>query len=349
MSGVRTKRPTISDIARHAGVSTGAVSYALSGQAGVSSATRARIIAIADEIGWRPSIAARTVAGSRAHAVALVLARSAATLGVEPFFMRFIAGLESELSGRRTALLLQLVESHEAGVAAIRHWWAEGRIDGVILTDLWQDDVRLPVLEDLQIPAVLVGHPRADSSAPAVWSDDVAAVDQVVDHLVGLGHRRIARVAGLPALDHTHARIEAFRRAMERHGLESTDIVVTDYSAEEGAQATRDLLSRPDRPTAITLDNDVMAVAALAVARELGVAVPEELSIVAGDDSQLCVLVHPELTALSRDVAAYGAHAARTLLARIDGQDPPDLQDATSELVVRGSSGPAPAEAQDRA
>src|SRR5689334_24665510 len=96
----RVKRPTIADIARRAGVSTGAVSYALNGQPGVSPATRQRILAIADEIGWRPSHAARALSASRAHAVGLVIARPARWLGVEPFFMQFLAGLEAELSGR---------------------------------------------------------------------------------------------------------------------------------------------------------------------------------------------------------------------------------------------------------
>jgi DNA-binding LacI/PurR family transcriptional regulator len=109
------KRPTIADIAAQAGVSTGAVSYALSGQPGVSAATRARIVAIAHEVGWQPNVAARSLSVSRAHAVGLVIARPARILGVEPFFMQFIAGLEAELSARSTALLLQVVGSSAGG------------------------------------------------------------------------------------------------------------------------------------------------------------------------------------------------------------------------------------------
>ena len=336
------KRPTIADIARRAGVSTGAVSYALNGRAGVSVTTRDRIVRIADEIGWRPNISARALTGSRAHTVALILARSAKTLGVEPFFMQFIAGLEAELSARGTALLLQLVEDHSAAIDALRQWWAERRIDGVIVTDLWDDDVRLPVLTELGVPAVLVGLPRTGLAVPAVWSDDAAAVTAVVDYLVTLGHTRIARIAGLAALEHTNARITAFRTAMGERGLSQADVLVTDYSWEEGARATRTLLARRQPPTAITFDNDIMAVAALGVARELGISVPAQLSLVAGDDSSLCMLVHPALTALSRDITAFGAHTAKTLLAEIDGEPARDFQDATPHLVPRGSTGPPP-------
>lgn len=336
------KRPTIAEIAARAGVSIGAVSYALNGRPGVSADTRRRILGIADEIGWRPSAAARSLSGSRAHSVGLVIARPADTLGVEPFFMRFIAGLEGELSLRRTALLLQVVEDHRAAIEAMRLCWAERRIDGMVVTDLWGEDMRIPVLEELQMPAVLVGRPRADTRLPAVWYDDAAAVVSAVDYLVALGHRRIARVAGLPALDHTQVRVAAFRQAMHGHGLGEPRVVETDYTWEEGARATRGLLSRRDRPTAIMYDNDVMAAAALNVAQEMGVAVPDDLSIVAGDDSQLCVLIRPALTALSRDIQAYGVHSARVLLDMIDGRSPGSYQDSAARLVVRASTASAP-------
>ncbi len=336
------KRPTIADIAKRAGVSIGAVSYALNGLPGVSSQTRQRILDLADEIGWRPNISARALSVSRAHAIGLVIARTTRTLGVEPFFMRFIAGLEAELSAARTALLLQVVQDHPTANEAIRLWWAERRIDGLIVTDLWRDDERIPLIEQLKIPAVLVGRPRTDSSAPAVWSDDGDAVVAAVDHLIQLGHRRIARVAGLSVLDHTQVRTEAFTAAMTRHGLPNAEVLITDYSGEQGAEATRALLGRPMAPTAIVFDNDLMAVAALGVAREMRVPVPAELSIIAGDDSQLCSLAHPTLTALSRDISGYGAHAARTLLKTIAGQRPGSHQDPAAHLVARGSTAKAP-------
>ncbi|NUT32142.1 MAG: LacI family DNA-binding transcriptional regulator [Hamadaea sp.] len=337
------KRPTIKEIAARAGVSIGAVSYALNGRPGVSARTRRHILDIANEIGWRPSVAARSLSGSRAHCVGLAIARPADTLGVEPFFMRFIAGLEGELSARRTALLLQVVEDHRAAIDAMRLLWAERRVDGMVLTDLWADDTRIPVLEELQIPAVLVGRPRTDTELLAIGTDDRAAVVVAVDYLVALGHRRIARVAGLPALDHTQVRIAAFRESVLGHGLGEPLIVETDYTWEDGARATRSLLSRRDRPTAITFDNDVMAVAALNVAQEMGVAVPAELSLVAGDDSQLCVLVRPALTALAWDIQSFGAHSARALLDMIEGKSPGSYQETAAHLVVRGSTSSPPA------
>ena len=336
--GLGAKRPTITDIARRAGVSISAVSYALNGHPGVSEQTRQRILAIADEIGWRPNTAARALSGLRAHAVGLVIARPARTLGVEPFFMQLIAGLEGELSAAKTALLLQLVEDHEQAIEATRTWWAERRIDAAILTDLWRDDSRVATFERLGIPAVLIGSRSRPVSMPSVWSDDAAPVRSVVDYLVALGHRRIARVVGLPGLEHTHLRTEAFLAAAREHGLTDVEVVSTDYTWEEGARVTRALLIRRDRPTAITYDNDVMAVAGVGVAGEIGLSVPDDVSIVAGEDSQLNVLVHPALTALARDVSSFGSHAARVLLNLIENRKSESYQDASPHLIVRGST-----------
>ncbi|MEV4755354.1 LacI family DNA-binding transcriptional regulator [Micromonospora sp. NPDC049559] len=334
------KRPTIADIARRAGVSKGAVSYALNGQPGVSEATRQRILAIAQEIGFNPNSAARALSGATANAIGLALCRPARILGVEPFFMELISGVEAELSARSYALTLQIVSEQETEIAVYRRWWGERRVDGVLVCDLRVDDRRVAALEELQLPAVVIGGPGHTGGLASVWSDDAAALVEAVEYLVALGHRRIARVGGLPGLLHTERRTDAFAAVCGRAGLEHAVTVPSDYTGEEGARATRRLLSAADRPTAILYDNDVMAIAGLSVAQEMGLAVPADLSIVAWDDSPLCQLVHPPLTALGRDIPAYGAHAARRLLALVAGGPVGTYQDETAHLTPRGSTAP---------
>jgi DNA-binding LacI/PurR family transcriptional regulator len=335
-----TKRATIADIAKRAGVSKGAVSYALNGQPGVSETTRRRVLELAAEMGWHPNSAARALSASRAGAFGLVLARPASTLGVEPFMMKLISGIETTLATRSIALLLQVVPDHDAEVAAYRRWWAERRVDGIFLVNLRVDDKRVPVLEELGLPAVVIGGPGHHGSLPGVWSDDTSAMAMVVEYLAALGHRRIARVAGPPGLLHTELRGRAFDEVATRLALESAVTQITDYTAEQGAQVTRRLLSAPVRPTAILYDNDVMAVAGTSVAHEMAVDVPQDLSIVAWDDSVLCEIVHPALTALKRDIVAYGAHAAERLLELLGGATVRDLEDALPHLVARGSTAP---------
>ncbi len=340
------KRPTIADIARRAGVSKGAVSYALNGQAGVSEATRARIRGIAEELGWSPNTAARALSGAAAYAVGLALCRPARVLGIEPFFMELISGLESELSARSYALTLQVVSDPVSEVEVYRRWWAERRVDGVIIVDLRLDDPRVPELEKLGLPAVAIGDPRGAGNLSGIWADDAGALTDVVEYLVALGHRQIARVTGLPELLHTTIRNEAFVSACARAGIGEQTMVQADYTGATAARITRRLLSSRTPPTAVLYDNDVMAVAGLAVAQEMGRSVPGDVSIVAWDDSPLCQLVHPPLTALNRDIAAYGAHAARLLLSLIEGVPTDDFQDETPRLVPRGSTAPPRPEAR---
>ncbi|MDG4767306.1 LacI family DNA-binding transcriptional regulator [Solwaraspora sp. WMMD406] len=334
------KRPTIADIARRAGVSKGAVSYALNGQPGVSEATRQRILAIAAEIGFNPNSAARALSGASANAVGLALSRPARILGIEPFFMELISGVEAELSARSYALTLQVVADPDAEIAVYRRWWGERRVDGVFLCDLRVDDHRVPALERLQLPAVVIGGPAYTGSLASVWSDDAAALVETVKYLAALGHRRIARVGGLPGLLHTEIRAAAFTDVCRELGLVDCVTVASDYTGEEGARVTRRMLSTSARPTAMIYDNDVMAIAGLAVAQEMGLSVPGDLSIIAWDDSPLCQLVHPPLTAVSRDIPAYGARAARQLLSAIAGQQITTYQDETPHLTPRGSTAP---------
>ena len=332
------KRPTIADIARRAGVTKAAVSFALNGQPGVSAATRERILAIARDIGFQPNSAARALSDGRAGAFGLIIDRPARTLGVEPFFTQLISGIQAELSQDHTPLLFSMAEDQDAEIAMYRSWWGQRRVDGVFLVDLQVSDRRVAVLEELKMPAVVIGTPAGAGSLPAVWQDDAAATRAVVEYLAGAGHQRIARVTGIPRLWHTKIRTDAFRAATRAVGLEAV-LMEGDYTGENGAKATVRLLEDRHPPTAIVYDNDLMAVSGLGAAQQKGVEVPAELSIVAWDDSAFCQVVHPPLTALTRDVAAYGAHAARGRAQAAAGAEVGHYQAPTPVLTVRGSTG----------
>ncbi|WP_405010819.1 LacI family DNA-binding transcriptional regulator [Kitasatospora sp. NBC_01539] len=336
------RQPTMTDIARRAGVSRVAVSYALNGRPGVSDVMRDRILHIAREIGFDANGAARAMHGAAAPAIGMTMRRASSTAySVEVFRREFVSGVQGELMARNTGLALQFVSGAAEEMDVYRRWHAERRVGGVLVCDLEPDDPRVPGLHDLGLPAVVVGGPAPGGLLGSVGSDDATAVAEAVAHLAGLGHRRITRVSGPAALLHSRVRDEAFRTACRAAGAVPV-VVGADYSGDAGAQATRRLLSSADRPTAVAYDNDVMAVAGLAVAREMGVAVPGELSIVAFEDSPLCQAVRPALTVLRRDIVAYGARAARQLFEAMDGAEPRAVLDHTARLTVRASTGPVP-------
>lgn len=299
------KRPTIVDIAKRAGVTKAAVSFALNGQPGVSDSTRERILAIASELGFQPSSAARALSDGRAGALGLVIDRPAETIGVEPFFQQLIAGIQTELSRAHVALLFAMAEDQQAEIELYRSWWGQRRVDGVFLIDLQVRDRRVAALRDLRMPAVVFGSPRGTGPLPAIWQNDAEVIETVIAYLAGLGHRSVARVGGIQRYWHSKLRTESFRKVTSAAGLEAVS-VESDYTGEHGADATRELLLSDSPPTAILYDNDLMAVAGLSAAQQMGVDVPGSLSVMAWDDSALCQLVHPSITALRRDIAGIG-------------------------------------------
>ncbi|MGW9402221.1 LacI family DNA-binding transcriptional regulator [Streptomyces sp. NPDC055642] len=343
MTATPTPRVTIKDVAARAGVSKGAVSLAFNRKPGLSEATRDRIFTAAHELGWSPSPTARTLAGSRVDVVGLAVCRPARLLGLEPFYMEFISGVESVLVERSCSLLLRLVRSPDEEVGLMESWWRGRQIGGSILVDFRAGDPRPAVAGRLGVPVVAVGHPSLTGGLTSVWTDDATAVTEAVRYLAALGHRRIARVGGAAALGHTSIRTAAFDEAVR--GLEPAARawqVATDFSGDAGARATRSLLTAAggERPTAIVYDNDIMAVAGLSVAAEMGLRVPEDVSLLAWDDSQLCRLTHPTLSAMSHDVHGFGAEVARTLFGVITGEGPGSHPVPTPVLTPRGSTAP---------
>lgn len=334
-------RVTINDIARRAGVSKGAVSYALNGRPGVSEVTRTKILEVARELGWAPNRTARMLSGSRTETFGLVLARDPRTLGSEPFYMEFIAGLQQVLSQRGYALLLQLTSTSGDELALYPRWWSERRVDAVVIVDVHVADPRIAAIRELEMPAVFVGDPAMTGGFTTVWTDDAAAMGEAIRRLVDQGHRRFGRVAGTPGLSHTRVRDIAFQHATSTAGLSGT-IVHADFSDEAGRRATLDLWSVPEPPTAIIYDNDLMAIAGLSAFAELGIGVPDQVSVLAWDDSDLCTITHPQLSALSHDVMAFGAHVGRRLFDLLDGAECAAHLDSTPVLVERESTAPPP-------
>jgi len=333
-------RLTINDVARAAGVSKGAVSFALNSRPGVAPETRERILKVAREIGWTPSSRARALSVSRSLAVGLVIARPPATLGADPFFPSFIAGLESVLSQRGYALLLQVVADDERETPSYRRLVDEGRVDGVFLTDMFMDDPRPGLLAELGLPAVIIGPALGDDVWPTVGVDDAPGIRGAVEHLVALGHAHIAYVGGPCGMVHGHSRQRAWMTALEAAGLPPGPSIEADFSAESGATATRRLLDLVQPPTAIVYANDLMAMAGMSLAQSRGLDVPGDLSITGYDDSEIAAHLQPSLTTVSTDVIEWGRAAATRLLELIDTQPATDIALPPAKLVVRSSTGP---------
>jgi DNA-binding LacI/PurR family transcriptional regulator len=330
------ERPNIADIAELANVSTSAVSYALNGREGVGEKTRQRILEIAAQLNWRPSSAARALVSEQASAVGVVTIYDpdAPVLSAD-FASRFLVGVQDELRRHDLLLTLQMVDDFDSANQVYRRWVGERRVDGVFVLNPVVDDPRLEVLPELRLPSVVVGdfrrkHPRVGS----VWTDDSRGTDLAVDHLVGLGHRRIGRIGGEPHYQHVAIRRRAFARSLSRRGLTPDPRVQRTTSVTQLA----DLLRGPDPVTALLVDDTEAAIGAVVGLRELGLRVPEDLSVIVWDDDEKTVLVDPPLTVLRRDVTGYGRRAAQALIESIRTGEPSNALGAEAELVVRRST-----------
>lgn len=338
------RKPTITDVARTAGVSKGLVSFALNDKPGVSPETRKRILQVAGDLGWRPSLSARSLSTSTSFALGLVIRRKAEVISADPFFPAFIAGVESVLADEGRALVLSVVPDAEAELRSYRTLAGDNRVDGVFLTDLRKNDERFALLTELGLPAVALGRPGPGVSIPSVEVDDTHGIAAAVEHLVSLGHTRIGHVAGDPHMMHGGRRRSSFDEAMREAGLDPSLVIETDFSASDGADATRRLLDEAIPPTGIVFANDPMAIAGLGVAQQRGLRVPDDLSITGFDGTDISGYVFPALTTITSDPVEWGRVAARTLLELIASGDAESVELPPAALLVRASTSPPPSE-----
>ncbi|MEV7972170.1 substrate-binding domain-containing protein [Cellulomonas sp. NPDC089187] len=258
-----------------------------------------------------------------------------------PFYRDLLAGVEEHLDPRGAAVLLVTAEDRAAELALYRRWARQHLVDAVVVTDLTDGDDRAAVCAREGLPVVLLGGDPAWGLPVVDDYDNGAAMRIAVEHLVELGHSRIGRVSGPERFLHSRARTASFTEATAAAGAVGTT-VAGDYGAASGADATRTLLDLDQPPTAIVYDNDVMAVAGLVVAQERGMRVPDDLSLLAWDDSDQCRLADPALSVVSRDVHDLGAATAAVLLDTASGRSTTPGRSAQVRVVGRGSTGPAP-------
>ncbi|MGB3730443.1 LacI family DNA-binding transcriptional regulator [Microbacterium sp.] len=328
-------RVTIHEMARRLGVSVASVSYALNGRPGVGEATRERVLALARELDWQPSSSARALSRSRTDSVGMVLRREPELLGQEPYYMSLLSGVEAVLSEAGQSLLLRMVGTAPGrDLDVYRQWSAQRRVDGVIVLDRLIDDPRPELLRSLGMPFVQHGLRIEPGTGRQVVEDLVVDARQIVDHLAALGHTEIVDVSGPLTLAHEVERRDAIAaRAVER-GIRVT-VAEGDYTREGAARLVAERIGSWASATAVISSNDVMA---LGVLRSLRAAGRADMALISWDDSLLCEVSAPSITALSRRTDEQGRRSARTLLRVIGGHEDTAEPAIPSELMVRETS-----------
>jgi len=341
------RRPRIADVAREAGVSKTAVSFAFNSPERLSAGTASRIREVADNLGYRPNPVARLLTKRETMTLGVLTPQALAVIFSNPFFALFSEGVAH--AAEDLGYALHFISPLHGSLAL-----AVGRaaVDGVVAIGLSADHPEIEQIKAAGLPMVLVdSDDLVDYSSVVV--DDVAGARAAAGHLLELHHRDILIIAvegpeavrGQPQRQGVSARrLRGYRAALRAAGIElgSDHVVAGRASIEGGASAFGRAWAAGIRPTAVLAMSDAMAIGAMRVARERGMRIPDELSVVGFDDIDLAAYLDPPLTTVRQPIREKGSTAVRLLLGAIEGGSRPEHVSLETRLMVRGSTAPPP-------
>jgi LacI family transcriptional regulator len=335
-----SKRPTSADVAARAGVSRTTVSFVLNHRADVKipDGTRQRVVDAAAQLGYQPNAPARQLAGGRSHVLALVLHQSPEQVASDAVLAETLRGLSAAARAGGFRVMVELL-AREGPDASYGSLLRTQHADGLIVSGPRSDDPSLLALVRDGFPVVLQGS-FPDLAVVSVDVDNVAGARGAVEHLVSLGHRRIACITNAP-LVYTAAqeRLAGYRNALGNAGIafEATLVAEADFDAPSGHVAMAQLLARTTFDAAFVA-SDVVALGAIGALREAGLRVPDDISIVGFDDIPLAAYFDPPLTTVRLPAFELGQAAGRALLERLADRATPHRTLLATELIVRGST-----------
>lgn len=336
------ERPaTLRDVAELAGVHTSTASRALNPatEAQVSAATLVRVKRVAEELGYRPSPLARGLKTNRTMTVGMLVPDL-----TNPLFPPIVRGIEDELGREGYILILSNTDNDLGKEDAILAAMLTRKVDGLILATSRRDPEFLTGITQSNRPIVLVNRSVDDRTVPSVVNDDALGIRLVVEHLVGLGHRRIGHVAGPQELSTGHDRHETFLAETRRTGLEVARehvVFAGSFTEAAGEQACARLLDRAPDLTAVVGGNDLIAIGCLDVLVKRRIRVPEDISVVGYNDVPFVDKLQPPLTTVRIPQYDMGVKAARLMLSMLLEGTRPESVYLPPELIVRRSTGPA--------
>lgn len=331
---------TLEDIGRLAGVSRSTVSRVINEQPSVRPAVRKRVMEVIRETGYQPHAAARSLASKRSRIIGLVIPREVHALFTDPYFPSLTQGIAQACNRHDHTLALFLLNTLDEEKKLYPRITRPGMVDGLVVQSARINDRLIPLLSSGNMPYVVAGRPPQTDKISYVDVDNVTAAYNIATHLIRLGRRRIAIIAG--PLDTTvgQDRLSGYQKALEDRAISIDDklIQVGDFTDAGGYYAAQRLLDH--RPDAIFACSDIMGLGALRALREAGIAVPQRVAVVGFDDLPPASQSNPTLTTVRQPIALMGAKLVEVLLDIIEnGADPPHRIIFDTELVIRDSCG----------
>jgi LacI family transcriptional regulator len=340
----RKKRLTINDIARLSGVSKKTVSRVINRSPFLREDTRARVEAIMAETGYAPDPQARGLAFRRSFLIGMIYDNPN-----PQYVVNMQQGLLDGMRGSGFELVVHPCQRGAPNfLAEVRAFVERQKLFGVVLTpSVSEDEGVAAVLKEIGCPYIRIASVPVDAAEATVVTRDRIGGVEAARHLVELGHKRLGFISGPPGFRSSEERLGGFRDGLAEHGLALDDALIAPgaYTFESGLEAAAALLARDQRPTGIFAANDEMAAGVLRAAREAGLKVPEDLSVVGYDDFQIAARIWPALTTIHTPTREVGRWAAEKLIARDDGAEAAAKRDESlilPRLIVRHSTTKAP-------
>jgi DNA-binding LacI/PurR family transcriptional regulator len=332
------------EVARAAGVSQSTVSRVVNGNPRVDADVRRKVERHIRRLGYVPNMAARTLVTRRSDSVGVVIPEPASRIFGDPFFAQVLRGISGALNARRQRLVLLIAETEEQERGLAPYLMA-GHVDGIIMYSLHGDDPLPDVLRRRGIPVVVGGLPPHGAHVSFVDTDNAGGATTGVAHLLELGRRVIATIAGPQDMTAGVDRLEGYRDALRAAGLEADEDLVAygEFTRESGVRAMSELLARRPDIDGVFVASDLMASGALEVLRASGRRVPQDVALVGFDDSPIALMTEPTLTSVRQSPEIMGRELVELLFGRIEARDPVIRRVMlATELVIRRSSGGQP-------
>ncbi len=338
---VRPPAPTLEEVAARAGVSRSTASRAINGGLRVSPETLASVEAAVTELGYLPNRAARSLVTRRTDSIALVVPEPDERVLTDPFFAGTLSGVSAALADSDIQMVLVIARPGQ-GQRTVRYL-RSGHVDGAIVVSHHRDDDLDRALADVHLPSVFVGRPLAangydDSGLQYVDVDNVEGGRLATQHLIDLGRRHIATIAGPQDMSAGVDRLAGWRAAMAAAGLPDDAVVHGDFTISGRTEAARRLLKEHPEIDGLFVASDLMASGALPALAEAGRTVPDDVAVVGFDNSAIAASTTPPLTSVVQPVVAMARSAGLRLLDQLQGADPTPPLIFAPELVVRASA-----------
>lgn len=330
--------PTLDDVARKAGVSTATVSRCLNRSGRVTDDTRKRVMKAVETLGYTPNFNARALAAKRTFTIGAIIPTMENAI-----FARGLQAFQETLNEKGYTLLVSSTGYHpEREAEQIRTLIARGA-DGLLLIGYERDDAIYNYLATRQVPYLLSWAHREGSPHPAIGFDNVQSMIELTRLVLKQGHRRIAILSGIrPGNDRATDRVRGIQQCLQSAGITPEDVplIESPYDIEKGGEAFEALMNHPSRPSAVMCVNDVLAVGAMKKAQEMGVNVPQEVSITGFDDIELASLVTPQLTTVHVPHRHMGSLAAQELITLVESKGAGRAYRLDSSIRLRQSLAP---------